>query len=213
MNPAGLLVNHLAGAGGGTGDREGIVVGAACYFLRVSIKRIEVELAIAIRQEVHRIVDPHRLSVVATVRGLGDFFVRQVVQLEDPDPGGSPTSIILPLAPDFPKRRIRQVFPIRRDRSHVGGRDRHWLGNTSRDADREELGVPAREDRALRAEQNFAVGGKPAHDVLAGVPGQPRRLAPLRGNHIDVHVAIIAGREGDVLAVRREVRVPLLARV
>ena len=81
------------------------------------------------------------------------------------------------------------------------------------DADGEELGVPAREDRPLRAEEHLAVGREAADDVVAGVPGQPRRLAPFDRDHVDVDVAVVAGGEGDVLAVGREVRVLLLAGV
>ncbi len=97
--------------------------------------------------------------------------------------------------------------------AHVAGRDRQAPGTPPFDADREELRMPAREDRPLRAEEHLAVGREAADDVVAGVPGQPRRLAALGGDHVDVVVAVVAGRERDVLAIGREIRVLLLARV
>ncbi len=71
----------------------------------------------------------------------------------------------------------------------MGNRQR--LGHAAGHADREELGVPAREDRALRREENLAIGGEPPDDVLTGMPGQAFRLAALDRHDIDFiqHVA------------------------
>ncbi len=43
------------------------------------------------------------------------------------------------------------------------------------------------------------------------MPGQALRLAPFHRDHVDVDVAVVAGGEGDVLAVGSEMRVLLLA--
>ena len=104
------------------------MVGASVDVLRAAIVRVEVELAVAVREEVDRLADPHRLGVVAAARGLGDLLVRQVVELEDPDPRGGAAAIVLPLAERFAERRVSQEFPVRRDGPLVAGRDRQRLG-------------------------------------------------------------------------------------
>ena len=81
--------------------------------LGVPVVRVEVELAIAVGQEIDRLADPHRLGVVAAPGGLGDLFVRKVIEIEHPDPGGSPAAIILPLPEGLAQRRVSKELPIR----------------------------------------------------------------------------------------------------
>ena len=188
-------------------------MGEALDLLRLPVVRIEVELAVAVGEEIHRLADPHGLGVIAASGRLGDLLVRQVIQLEDPDPRRRSAAIVLPLPEALAERRIGQQLAVGRDGPHVARGDRQATGDSAIDTDREELRMPAREGRALRAEEHLAVGREAADDVVAGMPGQPRRLAPLGGDHVDVVVAVVAGREGDVLAVGREIRVLLLAGV
>ena len=119
-----LLVDHLARARGGALDREIAVSGAADDVLRGGIVRVEIELAVPIGEEIDGLADPHWLGVVAAAGRLGDLHVREVGQLQHPDPRGGAAPIVLPLAKPLPQRRVRQELSVRRDRAHVAGGNR-----------------------------------------------------------------------------------------
>ena len=189
-----LLVDHLARARRGALDREIAVRGASDDVLRGGIARVEIELAIPIGEEIQGLADPHWLGVVAAAGRLGDLHVREVGQLQHPDPRRGAAPIVLPLAKPLPKRRVRQQLPVRRDRAHVAGRNRKRLGNASLDAHGKELRMPARKDRALRGEEHLAVGREAPDDVVSGMPRQALGLAPFHRNHVDVNVAVVTAR-------------------
>ena len=111
-----LLVDHLARAGRGALDRETRVVGAPGDRLGLGVVRVEVELAVAIGEEVDGLADPHRLGVVAAAVRLGDLLVREVGELEHPDPRGRAAPVVLPLAEPLAQRRVGEVA-CRRARS------------------------------------------------------------------------------------------------
>ena len=123
-----LLVDHLARAGRGALDREVArdSVRRTTFFGR-GVVRVEVELAVAIGEEVDRLADPHGLGVVAAAGGLGDLLVREVGELEHPDPRGRAAPIVLPLAEPLAQRRVGQELPVGRDRPHVAAGDRQRL--------------------------------------------------------------------------------------
>ena len=117
---------------------EALAIGKASWwvqratFFELPIVRVQVELAVAIGEEVDRLADPHRLGVVAAAGGLGDLLVRQVIELEDPDPRGRAAAIVLPLAEPLAERRVSQELPVGRDGPLVAGRDRQALGHAAR---------------------------------------------------------------------------------
>ena len=51
-------------------------------------------------------------------------------------------------------------------------------------------------------EHALAVRAPAADDVGAGVPGQALRRTAVQADDVDIGVAVVAGREGDLLAVR-----------
>ena len=148
VDPAGLLVDQLSGAGRGAGDREGIVIGASGDGFRAAIVRIEVELAVAVGEKVDRLADPHRLGVVAAPGGLGDLLVRKVIELEDPDPRRRSAAVVLPLAEDLAERGVGQEFPVGRDRPFLAGRDRQTLGHAALGRPRRTANAGARKPTA-----------------------------------------------------------------
>ena len=87
------------------------------------------------------------------------------------------------------------------------------LGNAPLHRHGEELRMPTREDRPLRGEEHVPLGSEAADQVVAGVPGQPGRLAAVDGNRVNVEVAVVRRGERDRLAVGRESRPALHARV
>ena len=136
--------------------------------------------------------------------------MRKIVELQDPDSRGRAAAIVLPLSEILPKaactpgisRRARSP-PL----SPVGTGRRS--GTPPLHVDHEELGMPAREDRSLRAEDDLACRSEAADDVVAGMPCQTSRLAAFGGDHINIDISVVTAGERDVPSVRREVRVLL----
>ena len=58
---------------------------------------IEVEFAVSVGTEIDLIPEPHRIGIIASPFGLGDFLERIVACFQDPDFGRRPAAVVLPL--------------------------------------------------------------------------------------------------------------------
>ncbi len=164
----------------------------------------------AIGQEVERRAGPHRLRVVGVV--VRDVLGRVRVEVERPDVGRPAAAVALPGAGVGGLRQVRDALRVRRERREFavrhGKRNRHAAGFR----DLEQLVVAVRLAGAVRRdEQRLAVRVPGDDPVVAGVIGQARRFAAGRRDRVDLVVAVVVGREGDRLAVGRELGKALLA--
>ncbi|OQB53034.1 MAG: hypothetical protein BWX98_02445 [Candidatus Aminicenantes bacterium ADurb.Bin147] len=85
MKRPGLLVNDPAVSGRGAENGEILMAGQGLDFPGPGVVAVNVELPVPVGPKVDLVPDPHRAGVVAAALGLGDFFVRQVVEVDDPD--------------------------------------------------------------------------------------------------------------------------------
>ncbi len=101
VNCPGLLEDDGAVAGGGSDDGEFGVAGQLHDLFAAGVESEEIELAVAVGPEVHRVADPHGIGVVAAVFRLRDLLGAVIRKGVKPDGRCRTTTVVLPLAEGF----------------------------------------------------------------------------------------------------------------
>ncbi len=212
VQPAGLLVDDLPAAGRRLHDREIVVVRDAAHPFRRRVVGVEVELAVAIRAEVDRSANPHRVDVVRAslrLRHLLDPVARGRVE---PQLRDAPAAVLLPLLERLGQRHVRDSLAVGRVGGLVRVRDRQLLLHPASHRHGVEMLERAGERRPARREQDGPpVRREALNGVGAGMPGQPLRHATGGRNDVHVRIAVVLRRERQQHPVRRERRTPLHA--
>ncbi len=184
--------------------------------------RIQIEVIVAIGQEIHRIAHPHRLMIGGPVIGQADRTVgREVVH---PHVLRPPAAIALP-GPEIPiDRRVHQLRPIRRQHATADFRNRQRRLHAAREWHPIRPAIALTGRIAVGTHQDVCAIRRPVeHPVIGattrrhrpdiGVPGELARLTTRCRHHMHLPGAAVLGREGDPGAIRREFGVQLLPRM
>jgi len=187
------------------GERAGLAGG--------EVVAVQIEHAAAVRIEINRIADPHRIAVGARI--VGDLHQGRMPEVEDVQIVGPAALVALFAAKVPPQRRVHHPGAVRG--IMTGARHRH--GQRHRGAalhgHRVEPRAGENEGIAGRTEQDrFAVGGPAVHLVVVAPAVRERTLGRIErelarrtaaGRH-DVHlfVAAVLTGERDLAAVGRE---------
>ena len=164
-------------------------------------ERPHVRHPVAIRQEVHGIAEPHRVDLLGARPRRRDDVVRREV--------GNPDGLVLAalvIASLFVPRVVHAVGDaraIRRQLALIAARQRQRrLGAAGRRHGPEARRGRGRSGRARRREEHAGAVGRPAlHDIGAGMPREPRRVAAVDRHHVDVGGAGVVGAERERAAV------------
>ena len=179
--------------------------------LRADVVLPHVRRPIAIGEKIDRVGHPHRREVERSGRGQGiDRFGGDRI---DRDRMRLAAAVVAPL--HVPARRllVREPRAIGRVRATESIGQRNALGYAAGRGDRPELldADDGRVHRGIAERHPLAVRRPAARKVGSRMPRQPARLAAGRVDHVDVAVRAELHREGDLLAVGREMRVGLRA--
>ena len=220
VHVAGLLVDDRVGPRRRAHDVEVVVLRERRDLLRIEAVDEQIGRPAPIRQEVHRVADPHRLRVVAV--GPRQLLDGEVGEIEQPHRVHAAAAIVTPLArlalrPAGGEHRDRNLFVgdasrVGRVRAGVRARHRQHVGDPARARHgpqaEERVRAGRRQRVAARREHDAAAVRTPAaRHVDAGMIRQPRRLAARCRHHVDVGVAAHGRRKRDLLAVGRELRI------
>ncbi|OQB54797.1 MAG: hypothetical protein BWX98_02219 [Candidatus Aminicenantes bacterium ADurb.Bin147] len=190
------------------------MAGQGLDFPAPGVVAVDVELPVPVGPKVDHVPDPHRAGIVAAALGLGNFFVRQVVEVDDPDGRIRPPAVMLPLEEGVRQGVGRHLFPVGRVDRPEGVRNPELFRESAFDGNGEQLLVPAGENLPGGREQDrLPVRSEALDDVRARVPGQPPGHAAGGRDDVDVGVAVVLGAEGDQSAVGRERRIGFDAQV
>src|SRR6185295_14404340 len=186
------------------------------------IVRIKIEVPVAIRVEIDRVADPHRIA--ARPRVVADLFRVERLQIEYVKLIRLAAAIAL-LGPEVARlRRVDHSRAVGRKSSGPGFGHRQrsgrpaGYGNGVEPRDRESPRV------ALRFEHDRLSVIRPAVDLivitptrckwaLRGIKRELFRLAAARGYYVDLFVAVVLTSERDPLTVGRELAEHLHARM
>ena len=158
-------------------------------------------LTAAVREEIDRVAEPHRLRVVRRV--VRDVARRERLQIEQPEIRRPAAAIALPVAEVLRHRHVDEARAVRRERAELAVRHRQLLGKAAVEADEIELVValPAALARG-RKQDALAVRVPADHAIGHRVIGQARRRAASSRDHVHVGVAVVVGGIGDLRSVR-----------
>ena len=229
MQIAALLVDDRIARGGRVHHVEVVVTGERGDVLRPGPVTEQVDRAVAIRQEVHGVADPHRRAVVAV--GPRQLFDGAIGKVDQPDRTRAPAAIVAPQAALVLRPVGREAEPdllvgdataVRRIAPAEGSWHRQHFRNRGDCAVGADRHRPEPEDGretghghgvACRCEEHAAPVRTPAaRGIDARMEGEARRFAAGHRHDVDVGVAADRRREGETRSVRREPRIDLGAR-
>ncbi len=211
MNIAGLLEHDGVRAGIHGLDVKVSELRNLRQLLCLRLVRPNVGDAVAIRDEVNRVVHPNRIHVLR----IGPRRRDQIVRFEIDDPNGAILTAAIVAALFVPRivHAISDVCSVGGDFALIRARQRHRLFHSAfRRNSPEARRAAGRPPRAGRGKENrSAVGSPTLHRVRAGMPGQTLRLAALSGDHINIEVAGVLAAKGNPFSIGREMRIRRLA--
>jgi len=197
------VVDDPPAVGLGETDVEVLVVRVAPQPFAVWIHRVEVAVALVVGEEPDARADPHRRREVA--RQVDQLRVLPVAIAIDPESAGGAAAVALPA------RRVAHVSPeddaraVRLERDQPRRSDVQRLRRTAVDRDLPEVKSAAKRLARIAREDDGLPVRSPTHrHRVDAEPGQPLRLTALRVHQIDLAQAVVAARERQPLAVRRE---------
>ena len=208
---------------GGPAHVPGLLEGELLHGVRGGIHGVEVQLAVAVRGEVHLVADPHGVALGA--RAGGDLLLRLRGQVEDVEILRPAALVALPVAEVAEHGRVGDALAVRREGAGSG----RGHGQLRRQAALQAHGVEGRAAQhavgiAAGAEQHTGSIRRPAHHLVVvaapgrhgargGIEGELAGDAAVAGHDVDLLIAIVLAREGDPLAIGAELREQLQARM
>ena len=175
MHIARLFVDDRVGAGGGVHHVKVVVTSKLSELLRIRAVSKEVDHVIAIREEVDRVADPHRIGVVTV--GPGKFLDGMIGKSHYSDRMGAAASVVPPIAGLVPSRNERRRKFFVGDAAAIGrvsatesARHRQRLGQTAVQSYGPKPEVCCRRADPARPEEHATAIGRPAaHPVRPGM--------------------------------------------
>ena len=165
----------------------------------------------AVRNEIHRLSDPHRVAVLADI--VGDGRGGLLVGVIKPDVLVLPALVAFPVIFLVAPAGVDELLPVGRVARVDAAVEGEPRGRRALAEDRVEVRVAADDILEHGAEDDPLSVGRPAHDLgAAGAVGQPLRLAAPGRHRVDGLGPVVIRREGQPPAVRREPGVGLRPR-
>ena len=215
VDVAALLVDDRAAARASAArvqalDVEVGVAGDLADRARAGVVGPDVRGPVPVGEEVDLVAEPDGIEVVAVVPR--NLLERPVVRVDDPHRVDLTAAVASPLGVVEAALLVGEARAVGGEVAGHAPRNRHLLWQPAAGVDREEPGVRDRRARASGIEDDTAAVVRPADDLVRSrVPGEAFGVPSFGGQDVDIGIAVVLGAEGDVPAVRGEVRVGLLA--
>ena len=203
-----LLVDDGVGRGGSGFDVQAIVLHDLLHLLRLDVVSEEGHRAIAVREEINGVADPHGIEVVGIFAG-NHGFNAGIRKIRDPDRFGLSATIALPGILPVNVRHIGDARSVRRERRFRSSRQGHLRCETAFQRNAKEL-HHARGKCCSRGTKHdlLSVRCPALNTVVLRVIRQPARHTPSGRHHVDSTRAVVIAREGDLRAIGEKSGLP-----
>jgi len=194
-----LLVHDAVGAGGSCLEVEACVLDDLLHGLRSRVIGEERHGTVAIGEEVNGAADPHGVEVVRVVARNG--FDVQSGEVGEPDVPGLTAAVTLPGPLPLLQGDVGEARSVGGVRSLGGDGQREFVGESAGGERHSVKTIEGAVAVASGLEEDFAVGCPSGDDIVAGMEGDAPGDTAVRGDHIDVTIALDFCGVGDHGAV------------
>jgi len=209
VDPAELLVDQRVRSRRKRLEIEARVLDFLLHGLRRGVVREQRHRAVTVGQEVHLVLEPHRIRIIGVVSG--HLRQRQILQSHDVDGRRLASAVPLPRVLPLVVRHVRHVRPVGRILAVERPPHRKWLGDSAFQRHGVELGDVS-ERIPVGHEKDFPSVRRPAQrTILCRVPRQSLRLSAGRGHDEHVPVAVVIRGKRDPLPIGGENRRTLVS--